>query len=222
MPSMKSFRDVMASVQHRPAAPGTPTEAPRFLQAIAASTGGSRAPAAPQVITHAMFESAPETPARLQAAARAPMPARHAAPAASPAKATGFGAMLQRVASQNGAQVVSVLDESAPAPTVQAPAAPVAEGFVSDAVGKFMNDMDKAPIHEHNHTHAFKTIAHGQDTINHAAHTINHVINRVSDPTHQGHLANAHKALQEAHAKMQEAIGHINHANTHYTNSLPK
>lgn len=101
--SMTSFRDALKTAASYSTEKTAPAAAPSFLtDMVEAAVAVS--PSEPEVVAEAIVHATSALPPRTESI--------------KPATTTGFSAMLQRIASKEGAQAVSILDEAASAPIV--------------------------------------------------------------------------------------------------------
>jgi len=202
--TVSSFKDILAKVQPTQAAPSGASMAPGFLSAIASAQSSD-----PVQVTNAINES------RTNAAISTRIPAS----TAGPVKTNGFGSMLQRIAAENGAKVVSVLESASPVPVAPVPTAPVVVDELApiteeSTIGAFVKGLITPSVELH-HTFANKSIQHSHDSVEHARSVLEHLHSSSDDPVYKAHIAKAHGALCEVSKTLGEATTHLTNANLH-------
>lgn len=213
--SMPSFRDALnkAAAHHNPAAARAqaPAAAPSFLADLA-----ERVEQSPDLVVNEQVTIAPPT-ARV-------LPFQPSSEPIAPATTTGFGSMLQRIAGQSGAKVVSVLGEAAPAAPVQAPVATpaatvdVQENLLGGLLHKIANPIGDKEVgegilskhHSSAHDHldkAMNSIAAAHADVSRAHELATDDVHKARLKHQMGHLSTMYQGL--GHAK--EAGNIANH-----------
>lgn len=185
--SMPSFRDALnkVSTQHNPAAARhAPAAAPSFLSDLAERVESTQ-------------ETVSEQASILTPVTARVLPFQPSSEPIEPAKTTGFNSMLQRIAGQQGAKVVSVLGETAPSPAVQAPVAPgttpasLDEGLLSGLIAKHHPGGDEAVgqgVLQKHHHEAYDQLHAAHEALIKAHATIGRAHELATDPVHKEHL----------------------------------